>query len=109
MNTSFLTAMANDYSFEEAYARMVRAAGRPGDILFALSTSGNSENIIKAAMDAQKIGMTVVAMTGESGGKLKDHCDYLINIPSTVTPRIQECHIMVGHVICELVEEKLFG
>jgi D-sedoheptulose 7-phosphate isomerase len=109
VNTSFLTAMANDYSFEEAYARMVRAAGRPGDILFALSTSGNSENILNAAKDAQKIGMTVVAMTGESGGKLKEHCDFLINIPSSVTPRIQECHIMVGHVICELVEEKLFG
>lgn len=109
VNTSFLTAMANDYSFEEAYARMVRAAGRPGDILFALSTSGNSENVLKAAADAQKIGMKVVAMTGASGGQLKDHCDFLINIPSTVTPRIQECHIMVGHVICELVEEKLFG
>ena len=109
VNTSFLTAMVNDYSFEEAYARMVRAAGRPGDILFALSTSGNSENILNAAKDAQKIGMTVVAMTGESGGKLKEHCDFLINIPSSVTPRIQECHIMVGHVICELVEEKLFG
>lgn len=109
VNTSFLTAMANDYSFEEAYARMVRAAGRPGDILFALSTSGNSENIIRAAKDAQKIGMKVVAMTGESGGELKQYCDFLINIPSSITPRIQECHIMVGHVICEIVEEKLFG
>ncbi len=109
VNTSFLTAMANDYSFEEAYARMVRAAGRKGDILFALSTSGNSENILNAAKDAQKIGMTVVAMTGESGGKLKKYCDYLINIPSPITPRIQECHIMVGHIICEIVEEKLFG
>ncbi len=109
VNTSFLTAMANDYSFEEAYARMVRAAGRPGDILFALSTSGNSPNVLKAAEDAQKIGMKVVAMTGASGGKLREYCDYLINIPSTITPRIQECHIMVGHVICELVEERLFG
>lgn len=109
VNTSFLTAMANDYSFEEAYARMVRAAGRPGDILFALSTSGNSENIIRTAADAQKIGMIVVAMTGETGGKLKENCDFLINIPSSVTPRIQECHIMVGHIICELVEKKLFG
>ena len=101
--------MANDYSFEEAYARMVRAAGRPGDILFALSTSGNSENIIRTAADAQKIGMIVVGMTGETGGKLKENCDFLINIPSLVTPRIQECHIMVGHIICELVEKKLFG
>ncbi|MCB0649732.1 MAG: SIS domain-containing protein [Saprospiraceae bacterium] len=109
VNTSFLTAMANDYSFEEAYARMVRAAGRPGDILFALSTSGNSENIIRTAADAQKIGMIVVGMTGETGGKLKENCDFLINIPSLVTPRIQECHIMVGHIICELVEKKLFG
>ncbi len=109
VNTSFLTAMANDYSFEEAYARMVRAAGRPGDILFALSTSGNSENVLKAAEDAQKIGMKVVAMTGTTGGELKNHCDFLINIPSHITPRIQECHIMVGHIICELVEERLFG
>ena len=109
VNTSFLTAMANDYSFEEAYARMVRAAGRPGDILFALSTSGNSENIIRTAADAQKIGMIVVGMTGETGGKLKENCDFLINIPSLVTPRIQECHILLGHIICELVEAEMFG
>lgn len=109
VNTSFLTAMANDYSFEEAYARMVRAAGRKGDILFALSTSGNSPNILKAAQDAQKIGMTVVGMTGETGGKLIDYCDFIIKVPSVITPRIQECHIMVGHVICEIIEERIFG
>ena len=109
VNTSFLTAMANDYSFEEAYARMVRAAGRKGDILFALSTSGNSPNILKAAQDAKKIGMLVVGMSGKSGGKLVNHCDFMIKVPSKVTPRIQECHIMVGHVICEIIEERIFG
>ena len=109
VNTSFLTAMANDYSFEEAYARMVRAAGRKGDILFALSTSGNSPNILKAAQDAKKIGMFVVGMSGKSGGKLVNYCDFMIKVPSNVTPRIQECHIMVGHVICEIIEAKMFA
>ena len=108
VNTSFLTAVANDYSYEEAFARLVRAAGRKGDVLFALSTSGNSDNILRAAEAAQKIGMTVVAMTGETGGKLRFLCHHLINVPSADTPRIQECHILLGHIICQLVEAAMF-
>ena len=109
VNTSFLTAVANDYSFEEAYARMVRAAGRQGDILFALSTSGNSPNILSAIDSAHRMGMKVVGMTGRQGGKLPAVCDFVLRVPSDNTPRIQECHILVGHIICELVEAALFG
>jgi D-sedoheptulose 7-phosphate isomerase len=108
VNTSFLTAVANDYSYEEAFARLVRAAGRKGDVLFALSTSGNSANILRAAETAQKIGMTVVAMTGETGGKLRFLCHHLINVPSADTPRIQECHLLLGHIICQQVEAVVF-
>jgi D-sedoheptulose 7-phosphate isomerase len=108
VNTSFLTAVANDYSFDEVYARMVRAMGQEGDILFAMSTSGNSPNVLRAAQDAQYIGMQVVAMTGQTGGKLKEHCDWLLNMPSADTPRIQECHMLLGHIICEQVEAHLF-
>lgn len=108
VNTSFLTAVANDYSFDEVYARMVRAAGRPGDILFAISTSGNSPNILRAAEDARKTGMAVVGMTGANGGMLRERCDILLNVPSADTPRIQECHMLIGHLICELVEAELF-
>ena len=108
VNTSFLTAVGNDYSFDEVYARMVYAAGKAGDVLVALSTSGNSPNILKAAAAAGEKGMIVVAMTGASGGKLNSLCDILLNIPSTDTPRIQESHIMMGHIICELVESEIF-
>ncbi len=107
-NTSFLTAVANDYSYDQVYARMIKASGRMGDVLFGISTSGNSSNIIKAIEVANSLGMITVAMTGESGGKLKDFCKYLINVPSTDTPRIQESHILLGHIICELVESKIF-
>jgi D-sedoheptulose 7-phosphate isomerase len=109
VNTSFLTAVANDYAFEETYARMVRAAGRPGDMLFALSTSGNSPNVVRAAEDARRLGMTVVGMTGRHGGRLQAHCDLLLRAPSADTPRIQECHLLIGHAICQLVEAALFA
>lgn len=109
VNTSFLTAVANDYNYDEIYARMVRAAGRPGDILFAMSTSGNSSNILRAVEDANKLEMITIGMTGQTGGKLKGQCTYLINVPSTVTPRIQECHMLIGHLICEIVEATIFG
>ena len=109
VNTSFLTAVSNDYGYEEAYARMVRAAGRKGDMLFALSTSGNSPNIIRAIDDARKIGMKIVGMTGQTGGAMRDKCDYLLNIPSTNTPRIQEAHILLGHIVCEIVERNVFA
>lgn len=109
VNTSFLTAVANDYSYEEAFARMVRAAGRAGDLLFALSTSGNSANILSAIGSAHRIGMKVVGLTGSKGGRMKDRCDFLFRAPSDNTPRIQECHILIGHIICELVEAAIFG
>ncbi len=108
VNTSFVTAVANDYSYEAVYARMVRAAGRPGDVLFAISTSGNSPNILKAIEAAKECGMIVVGMTGESGGQMRDRCDYLLNMPSSDTPRVQECHMVVGHTICELIEGGMF-
>lgn len=108
VNTSYLTAVANDYGFEAVYGRMVEAAGRPGDVLFALSTSGNSPNVLQAVAAAKKQGMKVVAMTGSTGGKLKAEADLLLNVPSDDTPRIQECHILLGHIICELIELKYF-
>jgi D-sedoheptulose 7-phosphate isomerase len=108
VNTSFITAVANDYSFDEVYARMLQGIGRTGDILIALSTSGNSKNIIRALEVARELGIITVGMTGESGGKMREWCDFLINVPSTDTPRIQECHIMIGHILCELVESAIF-
>ncbi len=109
VNTSYLTAVANDYAFEEVYARMIRAMGRPGDVLFAISTSGNSRNILSAIEAARAQGMRVVGMTGQSGGKMQGLCDFMLAVPSMDTPRIQEAHILMGHIICELVEEGVFG
>ncbi len=108
VNGSYLTAVANDYGFEEVYARMVKAAGRKGDMLVAISTSGNSPNILKAIEAAKIQGMTIIGMTGESGGKMVNLCDILLNVPSTDTPRIQEAHILIGHIICEIIEKELF-
>ena len=87
---------------------MIKGSGKKGDVLIALSTSGNSVNILKALETAKTGGMITVAMTGESGGKARNYCDYLLNVPSTDTPRIQESHIMIGHIICEIVESTLF-
>lgn len=108
VNTSFVTAVANDYNYAAVYARMIHAAGRPGDVLFAISTSGNSSNILQAIEAAKACGMIVVGMTGESGGQMRERCDYLLNMPSSDTPRIQECHMLVGHTICELIERGMF-
>lgn len=108
VNTSYLTAVANDYSYDQIYSRLIKAKGRKGDILIGLSTSGNSENIVKAFEQAKKQEMITVGMTGLLGGKMKKISDYLLNMPSTDTPRIQESHITVGHIICELVELELF-
>jgi len=108
VNTSYLTAVANDYTFDEIYSRYVSGVGKPGDMLIGISTSGNSENILRAITEAKRIGMTTVAFTGLSGGKMKKITDFLINVPSTDTPRIQESHILVGHIICELVEKEVF-
>jgi D-sedoheptulose 7-phosphate isomerase len=109
VNTSFLTAVANDYSYDTVYARMLDASGNEGDILIAISTSGNSTNILKAIETAKKKGMFVIGFTGETGGKMKNLCDYLFNVPSSDTPRIQEAHITLAHIICEWVEKELFG
>ena len=108
VNTSYLTAVANDYSFDVVYARLVEGIGVKGDVLVGLSTSGNSVNIIKAFEAAKANEMITVAFTGESGGKMKEAADYLINVPSLVTPRIQEAHILVGHIICEAAEAEYF-
>jgi D-sedoheptulose 7-phosphate isomerase len=109
VNTSHLTAVANDYGYEQVFARQVKAKGRRGDILFCLSTSGNSPNVVAAAKQAADIGMTTVGMTGQTGGVLAKHCQHMIKIPSKNTPRIQEAHILIGHIICELVERALFS
>ena len=108
-NSSFLTAVANDYGYEEAFARGVEAQGRAGDVLVVLSTSGKSPNILKAAQRARETGMTVIGFTGKSGGQLPELCDLVLQCPSENTPRIQECHILIGHILCQLIEEELFG
>jgi D-sedoheptulose 7-phosphate isomerase len=107
VNTSFLTAVANDYSYDQIYERAIKAHGKSGDVLVAISTSGNSKNCLLAMQEAKRRNMTVIAFTGDSGGKMKDDCDYLFNVPSNDTPRIQESHILIGHILCELVEENL--
>lgn len=108
-NTSYLTAVANDYSYDAIYARLVDGICVEGDVLVGLSTSGNSKNIIEAFLTAKNKGVITVGLTGADGGKMKDISDFLLNVPSNITPRIQESHILVGHIICELVEEKIFG
>ncbi|MEI6087392.1 MAG: D-sedoheptulose 7-phosphate isomerase [Bacteroidota bacterium] len=107
-NSSYLTAVANDYSYDEIYARLVEGTMVKGDVLIGLTTSGNSENIVKAFEVAKAKEIITIGFTGSTGGKLKALSDYLINIPSNITPRIQESHILIGHVICELVEEAIF-
>ena len=108
-NTSYLTAVANDYSYDLVYARLIEGVSSKGDILFGLSTSGNSKNIINAFDICLKTGVHTVGFTGETGGLMKEKSDYLLNVPSIDTPRIQESHIMIGHIICELVEKKYFS
>jgi D-sedoheptulose 7-phosphate isomerase len=108
VNTSYLTAVANDYSFDEVYARLLKGTAQEGDVLICLSTSGNSKNILKALAVAREMGVITVGMTGDTGGQMRDLCDFLVNVPSIDTPRIQESHIMIGHVICEIVESSLF-
>lgn len=108
VNSSYMTAVSNDYGYDYVYSRLVKAMGDEGDILIGLSTSGNSENIISAFHMAKSLKMKTISFTGESGGRIKNISDILINVPSKDTPRIQESHIMIGHIICELVEENLF-
>ncbi|HVZ26564.1 MAG TPA: D-sedoheptulose 7-phosphate isomerase [Sediminibacterium sp.] len=108
-NTSYLTAVANDYSYDVIYARLIEGISKPGDVIVGISTSGNSSNILHAFETAEACQLKRIAFTGATGGKMKDHCDLLINVPSTDTPRIQESHILIGHIICEFTEANLFG
>jgi len=108
VNTSYLTAVANDYSYDEIYARLVKAKGREGDVIIGISTSGNSQNVLKAFDQAQKQKMISIGMSNQTGGKMLNSCDYILKMPSIDTPRIQEAHILVGHIICELIEKNIF-
>lgn len=108
VNTSYLTAVANDYSYNEVYSRLLQAMGNKGDVLIGLSTSGNSGNVVKAFEKANELGMITVGFTGNTGGKMKELSQILVNIPSIDTPRIQECHMILGHTLCEIVEMQLF-
>lgn len=107
-NTSYLTAVGNDYGFEFIYSRLIEGIGNPGDVLVGISTSGNSKNIINAFSIAKEKQLKVIALTGEAGGNMKKESDILINVPSTDTPRIQELHILIGHIICQKVESNIF-
>jgi len=107
-NNSGLTAMGNDYGYENIFARELEALGKPEDILIGITTSGNSANIIKGIDAANKIGITTFILTGQSGGKLKDLAD-CVHVPSNDTARIQECHILIGHIICGFVEKEMFN
>ena len=108
VNSSFMTAVANDYGYEETYARMIKAKGRKGDILIGISTSGNSLNVVKAIKKAKETGMFTIGFTGSHGGKMNTICDLIIKIPSDDIPRIQEAHILIGHIVCQLIEEEMF-
>ena len=108
VNSSYMTAVSNDYGFESTYSRMLEAIGEKGDVLIALSTSGNSENVVNAVKMANSLEMLSVGMSGATGGKIKELCQHNIIIPSSNTARIQEAHIIVGHIFCQIIEEKLF-
>jgi D-sedoheptulose 7-phosphate isomerase len=109
VDTSALTAISNDYGFDEVFARQVLALGSPRDVAVALSTSGRSPNVIRGAQAARDKGLVTVALTGQDGGTLKEHVDYCVCVPSTVTSRIQECHILIGHILCEILEGEVAG
>lgn len=108
-DSSIITAIGNDYGFEDVFARQIQAHGRAGDVFIAISTSGNSPNILKAIEAAKSIGLVVIGLTGRSGGKMKDMCDVCLCAPSDSTPRIQECHLFFEHILCACIEESLFG
>lgn len=107
-NTSYLTAVGNDYGYEHIFARLLRGTAKKGDVLIGISTSGNSRNILEAYGVCKDMGINIISMTGKTGGKMKEQSDLLLNVPSTDTPRIQESHILIGHIICELVESAIF-
>jgi D-sedoheptulose 7-phosphate isomerase len=107
-DTSMLTAIGNDYGYEQIFRRQLEANGRPGDVFIGISTSGNSPNVLAALQCAQELGVVAVGLTGQGGVKMRAFCDYCIQVPSMSTPRIQESHIMLGHIICGIVEGTLF-
>lgn len=107
-DTSILTAIGNDYGYENSFSRQIQANAKEGDVFIAISTSGNSENIVKAILEAKKKNVTTVGFVGNKACKMDTICDYIIKVPSESTPTIQESHIMIGHIICALVEEKIF-
>ncbi len=109
VNSSYMTAVANDYGYEKTYQRMLQASGKKGDVLFAISTSGNSKNVINAIIEANNLGMFCIGLTGKDGGMMNNKCDILIKIPSDNIARIQETHILIGHIICQLIEDNLFA
>lgn len=104
-DTSIITAIGNDYSFDDIFVKQVQALGRPGDVFLAISTSGNSANLVKAVAAAKAGGIVTIGLTGQGGGRLGPEVDHLIAVPSRLTPRVQECHILIGHILCELIEE----
>ena len=106
-DSSALTCIGNDYSFDEVFARQVAGLGRAGDLLIGISTSGNSRNVIRAVEEAQKLGMQTIGLLGRDGGQLRTLCDHSIVVPSAVTARIQECHILIGHTLCGLIEQEM--
>jgi len=108
VNPSYVTAVANDLGYHKIYCRAVRAKGIKGDVLIAISTSGNSSNILEAVKKAKEMGLFVIVLSGRDGGQIKEHADLSVLVPSDDTPRIQEAHILIGHIICQKVEEKLF-
>ncbi|EKG1206904.1 TPA: D-sedoheptulose 7-phosphate isomerase [Campylobacter jejuni] len=108
-DTSILTAIGNDYGYENLFARQVQAQGVKGDVFIGISTSGNSKNILKALELCKQKEIISIGLSGSSGGAMNEFCDYCIKVPSTCTPRIQEAHILIGHIICAIVEEELFG
>lgn len=108
-DTSILTAIGNDYGYELLFARQVQAQGKSGDVFIGISTSGNSKNILEALKVCKDKGIFSVGLTGESGGAMQGLCDICIKVPSTCTPRIQESHILIGHILCAIVEEQIFG
>ncbi|MAO33322.1 MAG: phosphoheptose isomerase [Flavobacteriales bacterium] len=108
VNSSYMTAVANDLGYTETYSRILEACGRKGDMLFGLSTSGNSPNVVRALQKANEIGLTTIGLTGVSGGEMNNICDFIIKVPSDDTPRIQEAHILLGHILCQLIEEEMF-
>ena len=107
-DTSVITSIANDYGFEKLFSRQIQAIGKKGDVLLAFSTSGNSANIIEGIKEAKKTGIITIGLTGRSGGKMEQFCDLCLKVPSEDTPRIQEAHILIGHIICSLIENSLF-